>query len=373
MQALAWVFLRDPELVREMSDAAARAGEVTGTLRLELAGQLNGPTPLYATVEHAERAIDEKLMEGKLTVRGRRNGAGDLATLTTDHWREVKIKFDADRSPRTEARPSPSGEIPRAITWFDLVFSREEVLRLWPSTHNERAAHALPKEGTTAREAVLAVSSNWARARYLQSWPRPGAGASDANEDEQESATKDVLSEMLPMLRHDLAGAEVPGQFEGPTPRLLWATGRRCPVNPEVAPELIPTDLWRFLEIKIEKNEAKGGGLTYDDLRFFDIEPTAFAAAPMIVAVPEDDAPPPASVGDARALESAPYVRFMHQVMAALGNATFSKKVIELEIRNRWNESLLGPISDRMVGSMATFLRKPSAKRGGYFKKGDTQ
>lgn len=87
---------------------------------------------------------------------------------------------------------------------------------------------------------------------------------------EREQALWRAPPELSEMLRH-----EIQDQSDDYAPVPLWATGRRVPVDPNRPPELLSTDMWRYLDLDIEGNQAAGGGLEYVDLRIYDAEPRA--------------------------------------------------------------------------------------------------
>ena len=92
---------------------------------------------------------------------------------------------------------------------------------------------------------------------------------------ERAQAFWDAPPQLSEMLRH-----ETQDQSDDYAPVPLWATGRRVPVDPNRPPELLSTDMWRYLDLDIEGNQAAGGGLEYVDLRIYDAEPQADDATP---------------------------------------------------------------------------------------------
>jgi hypothetical protein len=69
------------------------------------------------------------------------------------------------------------------------------------------------------------------------------------------------------------------------------------------------------------------------------------------------------------ALYSTPFIEFMNLAAQELGLSADKKKPkdqIEDYLRENWHEGL-GPISDRKIGQMATFIREPEDQKGGRF------
>ena len=113
-QALAWVALRDRELVDLITDDE-------GVVSFE---RLFGDRAIL-TIDKAKRALLEALQTDRLHASGIRNREGDCEPIPAVHWRGLDLyrgnsEVDFDAGPK---------DLNRAGTrWYDLQFERREVL-----------------------------------------------------------------------------------------------------------------------------------------------------------------------------------------------------------------------------------------------------
>jgi hypothetical protein len=151
----------------------------------------------------------------------------------------------------------------------------------------------------------------------------------------------------------------------------IWSTGYTVPVGLDDLPMLVPANKWRVLNLEVESASASGGELKFVGLRVFDSlqDATEFCVG--------HDALEPLSMKTHTQYKT-PYLEFMERAVRELELApdkVTPKDQIIFWLRDNWPPEF-GEISEREIEKMATFLREPLDKKGGFYKglrkKGDT-
>ena len=154
-QLLAWVYIRDPDAVRDYSNANPQ--------RLDAAG-------IYITIvqmrEQRHLPCDEELIacgailhelrEGRLVAYGLENGTGALKEIPTLQWVDMETYFAPDCAKPTDF--SRRG----ATEWRELKFKREQVLALWPDQSAKAEDAVTCRPPTRTAEATKARQHNQA-------------------------------------------------------------------------------------------------------------------------------------------------------------------------------------------------------------------
>ena len=222
LQVLAWVYVRDRSLVRDMADEPRDRGKIRvwertaegekrvnarrpapSLMELSVKGRLED-SPHYPTLKKGMEALSVELQNGSLTFLGRKDCRGELEAIPAEQWSDLSFYDDPPHvAPKHYFRPG-------AVRWHEVRGRREEVLAIWP----DKLAEA--NEAGIIR--APAVSSKRVSSKALTAWykervkeqkianARPG-------EREDFKAAKDkfdsrVTRDSIRELRHELAPDE---------------------------------------------------------------------------------------------------------------------------------------------------------------------
>ncbi len=153
IQVLAWVYLRDPDLVRRAADDATGHGllrrriKVPGKrakwanvsrpppteLELELGAAIRGVAE-FNSLDEAEQEILAALGRNTLTASGFENDVGDLKEIAAIQWAILQFYEGPLKGPlkgKSYAGPRAGTGLDRT-SWYRLQFNRDEVLKVWP-------------------------------------------------------------------------------------------------------------------------------------------------------------------------------------------------------------------------------------------------
>ena len=144
LQILAWVYLGDRSLVRDVADEPRDRGSIEvwertaegeervnvrrpapSFMKLSVAGH-GEDSPHYPSLKKAMQALSIELQNGSLTFLGRRGGRGELEAIPAGQWSDLWFYDD----PVLVA--SKSYPLRGAIRWDKVRGRREEVLAIWP-------------------------------------------------------------------------------------------------------------------------------------------------------------------------------------------------------------------------------------------------
>jgi hypothetical protein len=208
LEAVAWISLRDPEIVRgasletprpsepfyaevrtpdgkpRLAELAGQAGECMTRLSVRWAmatedGSAPGPSP-----DTAKHEMLTQLRAGRMRARRCRDGGAPLDDLTAANWRGVEFAEAANG----ELVVVPLG--PEGRSWR-AVLARDDVLALWPAPDIEAAPRpALPDDAWWTAEQAL----SWLAFGLPLSWAdaRQEAGIPDDNGERMERARREL-------------------------------------------------------------------------------------------------------------------------------------------------------------------------------------
>jgi hypothetical protein len=128
LQVLAWVSLRDRELVCKAADDATPP--VT-TLRFDIMATIRAASrrAVFCEREDAEQAVRYAAQAEKLTVTGLKNGHGDRMPIPGPFWADLVFKHPHSSPPYATSRDADFN----AAQWHRLMFRRSEVLAILPA------------------------------------------------------------------------------------------------------------------------------------------------------------------------------------------------------------------------------------------------
>ena len=145
MQLLAWVFLRDPQWVHKCSESVTDHGTFKRELVLPdgrremVESQAAPPTPLKLEiaanvmnktfVKSHYAARDEVLLalqKDQLRAWGRENNRGELKPIEPVQWARMTFYYDPIFAGPKKLYGSDG------VRWYDLIFSRENAMTVWP-------------------------------------------------------------------------------------------------------------------------------------------------------------------------------------------------------------------------------------------------
>ncbi len=139
---LSWVYLRDEELVRGMSD---NIEDILESSSKEL---------MFEGLTKASKALVNSLAAGKVTALGLRNGKGDLEAIPSIAWVDLKFYFKPDiAAPEKFSRTS-------ATEWHELQFLKNEVVSVWPEKRRGNVGNKLKRGAPKKNYDGLIVSLN---------------------------------------------------------------------------------------------------------------------------------------------------------------------------------------------------------------------
>jgi hypothetical protein len=151
----------------------------------------------------------------------------------------------------------------------------------------------------------------------------------------------------------------------------LWAIGYAVPVGLDDSPVLVPANKWQVLDLEVESDSAFGGELKFVGLQVFGTLKDASDFCKELATLE------PLSIKTPTQYKS-PYQEYMELAVIELelaADKVTPKDQITMWLRDNWPPEF-GAISEREIDKMATFLREPLDKKGGFFKgsrkKGDT-
>lgn len=189
---IGWVWLCDPDLVRQAAPFEARSElaltALVSYVMLERGEEVD-KLPIYSDVE---REILHRLQDGSISCIGVRNNRGNAEPIPRHQWTDLKF-YDKPM----HAGPSDPYR-PEADSWSRLRFDRAELFRVWPAQAVAAAPVDPMRTGTAGRPTIkhflIAEMENRARrgeldakisreARALVAWaidnlpgmPCPGA------------------------------------------------------------------------------------------------------------------------------------------------------------------------------------------------------
>lgn len=152
-QILAWIFLGDRSLVRDMADEPRDRGRIwvwERTADGEERVSVRRPAPSlmglsvaghgessrhYPSLKKAKEALSVELQNGNLTFLGIRGGRGELEEIPAEQWSDLWF-YDDPVLVASKSYPRRG-----AVRWHKVRGRREEVLAIWP---DKLAAHVEP-------------------------------------------------------------------------------------------------------------------------------------------------------------------------------------------------------------------------------------
>lgn len=233
LQIVAWIYLRDRSLVRDMADEQRDRGKIwvwERTAEGEKRVNVRRPAPSfmelsvkghsedsrhYPNLTRAKEALSVELQNGSLTFFGAKNGRGELEAIPAEQWSDLCFYDDPLLvAPKDYSRRG-------VVRWLKVRGRREEVLAIWPDKLAEAG-----EAGIIRAPAVSPTSfsrgkvTKWYKKRVAD-WK---AGNPIPSQDEDVEDAKDEISEKVTRafvrgLRHKHAPAAWNVTELGPKPK----------------------------------------------------------------------------------------------------------------------------------------------------------
>lgn len=167
-QILAWIYLGDRSLVRDVADEPRDRGRIEvwertaegeervnvrrpapSLMELSVAGH-DETSRHYPNFKKAKEALSVELQNGSLTFLGRRGGQGELEEIPAEKWSDLWF-YDDPVLVASKSYPRRG-----AVRWDKVRSRREEVLAIWPDelAEADEARATSPRKKTFSEAAV---------------------------------------------------------------------------------------------------------------------------------------------------------------------------------------------------------------------------